>query len=160
MTYPRLDDPHNAQSFDANLMRLIREQRITRFEYMQPDGYRLDSQLGQLASHLAIPSAFVDTEHFLTSRNQAAEHFQGKKRYLIESFYRQMRRHHDILMNNGRPVGGKWNYDQSNRRRYDGKVPLPEICAFNNDVSDIVAMIHRCQVPTFGRIDPKRLICR
>ena len=76
----------------------------------------------------------------------------------MESFYRQMRRRHDILMDNGKPAGGKWNYDQSNRQRYDGAVPLPETCAFSNDVSDIVAMIDRCQVPTFGRIDPKRLI--
>jgi deoxyribodipyrimidine photolyase-related protein len=58
----------------------------------------------------------------------------------------------------GKPVGGKWNYDQSNRQRYDGAVTLPETCLFSNDVSDIVAMLDRCQVPTFGRIDPKRLI--
>ena len=37
-------------------------------------------------------------------------------------------------------------------------MPLPETCAFNNDVCDIVAMIDRCQVPTFGRIDPQRLL--
>ena len=156
--YLRLDDPKNEQSFDANLIRLIREKAITRFEYMQPDDYRLDVQLARLASRLSIPSAIVVTEHFLTSRSQVAEHFQGKKRYLMESFYREMRRRNDILMDNGKPVGGKWNYDQSNRQRYDGKVPLPEICAFANDVSDIVAMIYRCQVPTFGRVDPKRLI--
>jgi deoxyribodipyrimidine photolyase-related protein len=47
--YLRLDDPKNEQSFDANLIRLIREQNITRFEYMQPDDYRLDRQLAQLA---------------------------------------------------------------------------------------------------------------
>jgi deoxyribodipyrimidine photolyase-related protein len=111
-----------------------------------------------LASCLSNPSSVADTEHFLTSRGDVARHFQGKKRYLMESFYRQMRRRHDILVDNGKPVGGKWNYDQSNRRRYDGAVPVPEAKRFANDVSDIVAMIHRCQVPTFGRIDPQRLI--
>ena len=158
VVYLRLDDPKNEQTFDANLIRLIQEQSISRFEYMQPDDYRLDGQLARLASRLSIPSAIVDTEHFLTSRTQVAEYFQGKKRYLMESFYRQMRRRYDILMDNDKPIGGKWNYDQSNRQRYDGKVPLPEICTFTNDVSDIVAMIYRCQVPTFGRVDPKRLI--
>jgi deoxyribodipyrimidine photolyase-related protein len=156
--YLRLDDPHNEHSFDANVIRLIRKQAITRFEYMQPDDYRLDVQLARLASRLSVPSAVADTEHFLTTRDQVARHFRGKQRYLMESFYREMRRRYDILMDNGAPAGGKWNYDQSNRRRYDGKVPLPEIPAFDNDVSDIVAMIHRCRVPTFGRIDPKRLI--
>lgn len=156
--YLRLDDPKNEQSFDANLIRLIREQHIARFEYMQPDDYRLDGQLARLAAHLSIPSTVVDTEHFLTTRSDLTRHFQGKKRYLMESFYRQMRRRHDVLMDNGKPAGGKWNYDQSNRQRYDGAVPLPEVCAFSNDASDIVAMIDRCQVPTFGRIDPKQLI--
>jgi deoxyribodipyrimidine photolyase-related protein len=33
-----------------------------------------------------------------------------------------------------------------------------EPASSSNDVSDIVAMLDRCQVPTFGRIDPKRLI--
>ena len=158
VVYLRLDDPKNEQSFDANLNRLIREQRITRFEYMQPDDYRLDDQLAWLASRLSIPSSVEDAEHFLTARSDLAHHFRGKKRYLMESFYRQMRRRHDILMNDGKPVGGKWNYDQSNRQRYDGAVTLPETCLFSNDVSDIVAMLDRCQVRTFGRIDPQRLI--
>jgi len=158
VVYLRLDDPKNEQSFEANLIRLIREHRIARFEYMLPDDYRIDRQLTRLAAHLPISSAVTDTEHFLTSRGDVARHFQGKKRYLMESFYQQMRRRHDILMDGGKPVGGKWNYDQSNRRRYDGAVPLPEACVFSNDVSDIVAMLDRCQVPTFGRIDPKRLI--
>lgn len=158
VVYLRLDDPKNEQSFDANLIRLIREQNITRFEYMQPDDYRLERQLARLTSRLSIPSTAMDTEHFLTTRSEVARFFQDKKRYLMESFYRQMRRRHDILMEHGKPTGGKWNYDQSNRQRYDGAVPLPESCAFGNDVSDIVAMVHRCQVPTFGRIDPKRLI--
>ena len=158
VVYLRLDDPKNEQSFDANLNRLIREQRITRFEYMQPDDYRLDDQLAWLASRLSIPSSVEDAEHFLTARSDRAHHFRGKKRYLMESFYRQMRRRHDILMNDGKPVGGKWNYDQSNRQRYDGAVTLPETCLFSNDVSDIVAMLDRCQVRTFGRIDPQRLI--
>ncbi len=116
VVYLRLDDPKNDQSFDANLIRLLREQRITRFEYMQPDDYRLDDQLARLASRLSIPSAVVDTEHFLTARSDLVQHLKGKKRYLMESFYRQMRRRHDILMDNGKPAGGKWNYDQSNRQ--------------------------------------------
>jgi deoxyribodipyrimidine photolyase-related protein len=158
VVYLRLDDPKNEQSFDANLNRLIREHRITRFEYMQPDDYRLDDQLAWLASRLSIPSSVEDAEHFLTARSDLAHHFRGKKRYLMESFYRQIRRRHDILMDDGKPVGGKWNYDQSNRQRYDGAVTLPETCLFSNDVSDIVAMLDRCQVRTFGRIDPQRLI--
>ena len=158
VVYLRLDDPHNQQSFERNLVRLIDAQHADRFEYMQPDEYRLDIELADLASRLSVPTAVVDTEHFLTSRGDVARHFKGKKRYLMESFYRFMRKRYDILMDDGKPTGGKWNYDHSNRNRYDGVVPIPAATVFDNDVSNIVAMIHRCGVPTFGEIDPKKFI--
>ena len=75
-----------------------------------------------------------------------------------DTIYRLMRKRYDILMEDGRPAGGKWNYDHSNRRRYDSAVPLPEAAVFDNDVSDIVAMIDRCGVPTFGDIDARGFI--
>lgn len=158
VVYLRLDDPPNEQSFERNLIRLIKAHHVARFEYLQPDEYRLDIQLADIASRLTVPSAVVDTEHFLTSRSDVARHFKGKQRYLMESFYRYMRKRYDILMVDGKPAGGKWNYDHSNRKRYDGAVPLPAPTVFDNDVSDIVAMIDRCGVPTFGDIDPKKLI--
>ncbi|MBR9986716.1 MAG: cryptochrome/photolyase family protein [Desulfosarcina sp.] len=156
VVYLRLDDPHNEQSFERNLVRLIDAHHADRFEYMQPDEYRLDIELADFASRLSVPSAVVDTEHFLTSRSDVARHFRGKKRYLMESFYRFMRKRYDILMDDGKPTGGRWNYDHSNRNRYDGVVPIPAPTVFDNDVSDIVAMIDRCGVPTFGDIDPKQ----
>lgn len=105
VVYLRLDDPHNEQSFERNLIRLIEERHVDRFEYMQPDEYRLDIALAEFASHLNVPSAVVDAEHFLTSRSDLARHFEGKKRYLMESFYRFMRKRYDVLMDDGKPVG-------------------------------------------------------
>jgi deoxyribodipyrimidine photolyase-related protein len=39
-----------------------------------------------------------------------------KPPYLMETFYRAMRTKHGILMQNGKPVGGQWNFDEDNRR--------------------------------------------
>jgi deoxyribodipyrimidine photolyase-related protein len=55
-------------------------------------------------------------------------------------------------------VGGKWNYDQTNRNRYDGAVPIPPAKVFRNPVTDLVQMIQREGVRTFGEIDEKRFI--
>jgi deoxyribodipyrimidine photolyase-related protein len=41
---------------------------------------------------------------------------QGKKRLLMENFYREMRRRTGLLMeSDGKPIGGDWNYDVENR---------------------------------------------
>ena len=100
--YLRLDDPRNEQDFEANLRRLIQSEKATRFEYMLPDEYRLDRRLADLADRLPVSTAAVDSEHFLTLRHDLEDMFRGKKRYLMESFYRRMRRQHAILMEGDR----------------------------------------------------------
>ncbi|MCG6893593.1 MAG: cryptochrome/photolyase family protein [Desulfobacteraceae bacterium] len=156
--YLRLDDPDNEQCFEDNLRRWIQRDGITRLQYLLPDEYRLDRQLQEMGSRLPVPVSAEDTEHFLTRRSDVKRLFEGKKRYLMETFYRHMRKKHDILMEEGKPEGGKWNYDRSNRNRYDGTVPLPPPKVFANAVDDIVETIQKCGVKTFGDIEPERFV--
>ena len=158
VVYLRLDDPENDQRIEANLRNLIKKESFTRFEYLLPDEHRLDRQMKSIASRLSIPTEAFDTEHFLTARYDLRQLFEGKKRYLMESFYRQMRKKHGILLEDGKPVGGRWNYDRSNRNRYDGAVPLPPAKVHRNDVTEITEMIDRSGALTFGKIEPKRFI--
>jgi len=158
LNYIKLDDPDNAQSLTANLEKIIQQEKIERFEYQLPDEYRLDQQLRQFVSSLAIPSEAVDTEHFLTSRSAVAEFFEGKKQYLLESFYRMMRKKWNILLENGKPAGGAWNFDRENRRPYDGKVAVPEPLLFRNEVRDLRRLLVKQQVRTFGMIEDDILI--
>jgi deoxyribodipyrimidine photolyase-related protein len=156
--YLGLDHPENEQDIEQNLKKLIKREKFTRVEYLLPDEYRLDRQLEHMASRLPVPVAAAETEHFLTDRKEVKSFFKAKKRYLMESFYRQMRKKYDILLENGKPMGGKWNYDQRNRNRYDEAVPVPKAKVFNNDVSGIVDMIDQCGIKTFGNIEPKSFI--
>ena len=74
------------------------------------------------------------TEHFYTERNDLKDFFKGKKQYLMENFYRDMRKKHDILMAGNQPEGGKWNYDKSNRNKWKGEHKIPSYKYFKNDV--------------------------
>ena len=156
--YLRLDDPKNKQTIPANLQQLLAEKKFNRVEYLLPDEYRLDQQLENLAEELRVQVAAVDTEHFMTARQELKDFFAGKKRYLMESFYRAMRKRFDVLMDNGKPFGDQWNYDQKNRQAYDGRVAIPDALLFENDVSDIYKIIQKMEVRTFGDIEPAKLI--
>ncbi len=156
--YLRLNDRQNSQTIPANLRQLLKTEKFSRVEYLLPDEYRLDRQLQNLAKKLPVTVEAVDTEHFLTERRELKEFFAGKKRYLMESFYRSMRKRYDILMDGDKPVGGQWNYDRKNRQAYDGKVAIPKTLLFKNDVSDICRTIQKMKVKTFGEIEPAQLI--
>lgn len=54
---------------------------------------------------------------FVTSLQQFAEWAEGrgKRRLLMEDFYRDARRRTGVLMDGAEPAGGRWNYDEDNR---------------------------------------------
>lgn len=52
---------------------------------------------------------------------------RGRRRLLMEDFYRDARRRHDVLMDGAHPVGSRWNLDEENRQPppADGRSPAP-----------------------------------
>ena len=153
VAYVRLDDTDNRQSFEKNLVHLIEKHNMSRLEYQLPDEYRLDQVFQNIARTLPVSVSSCDTEHFLTHRHDVADFFKNKKQFLMESFYRSMRKKHEVLMDNGTPEGGKWNYDAANRQAYDATTPIPAPCLFENDVTEIRKMIQHHRVAWFGDMD-------
>jgi deoxyribodipyrimidine photolyase-related protein len=156
--YYMLNDPQNKQSLMENLEQLIRENDIAKFEYQLPDEYRLDQQLISFCDQLTIAHEVYDTEHFLSKRNDLQDFFQGKKTYLMESFYRDMRKRYDILMDGNEPITGKWNYDADNRKKMPTDHQPPPPLVMDRDVTEITDMLADAGVHTIGEVDPKHFI--
>ena len=153
--YLQLNDNRNVQSFSKNIEKLIEEHHFTHFEYLLPDEYRVDEILKKLCKNSSISCSVYDSEHFFSSRNELGDFFIAKKTYLMESFYRAMRKTHNVLMDDEKPYTGKWNYDAENRKKLpkNHKPILPFV--FNNDVSEIVEEINKTDIKTIGTIDSK-----
>ena len=156
--YLKLDDSENRQSLTTNISQLISQNKIGKFEYLLPDEWRLDIQLKEFCKKLNIESEAFNTEHFLTTRTELADFFKGKKNYLMESFYRKMRRKYDIMMDGDQPVTGKWNYDAENRKKIPKDHCPPEPLIFGKDVSEITELIEKQGVKTIGQIDSKNYL--
>lgn len=153
--YFKISNENNPQNLPQLIEQTISEHKIEKFDYLLPDEYRLDQQLQEICDSLSIPSEVFDNEHFYTSRDELKNHFKGKKQLLMESFYRMMRKKHNILMEKNQPEGGKWNFDQSNRKKWDGSPEIPEELSFNTDVTELLDEIKSAKVNTFGNIDSK-----
>ena len=156
--YLHLNDANNLQSFEKNIPFLIEKEAFTHFEYQFPDEYRLDEQLKQLCQSLSIITSVYDSEHFMSSRDELGDFFEGKKTFLMESFYHMMRKKHHILMEGDKPLTGKWNYDGENRKKLpkDHKPTSPLV--FQNDVTKIVSEIQKTDIKTIGSIDAENFV--
>ena len=153
--YFRINDPDNPQELPALIRKMIREEHIEKFEYQWPDEYRLDAQLRELCDTLEISSQAYDSEHFYTTRQELSAFFHGKKQLLMENFYRMMRKKHGVLMAGEHPLGGRWNYDIQNRKKWKGTPGVPPLHRFDHDVTGLVLEIRQAGIKTIGELDPE-----
>ncbi|PPK86085.1 deoxyribodipyrimidine photolyase-related protein [Neolewinella xylanilytica] len=125
------------------------------FAYQLPDEWRLDQELKAFSEKVGGVSC--DTEHFMSTRNDVADLFRDKQTYLMETFYREMRQRHRVLMDaNGEPVTGQWNHDHANRGSLPKEIVFPEPTVFARDATEIVSMIRSHDIPTMGRMADER----
>ena len=155
--YVTIDDPSNRQSIPDNLSALIHHYNTCAVEYQEPDEWRLDQALAAWATTQPRPVRVVDTEHFFTGRDTASRQFQGKKQWLMETFYRQQRRAHGVLMDaNGLPEGGRWNFDADNRQPWPGTPAAPLDTRPVHDHRELWQTIVAAGVRTMGNPQAER----
>lgn len=153
VSYVRLDAKDNSHDLEKMIKSYVEKHKFDQFEYQLPDEYRLDEQLKTIGKNLSIPCRGVDSEHFLTDRGYVKDFFQGKKTFVMESFYRQMRKDFDILMDGKEPLQGKWNFDHENRSALKDKRLLRKAKKHPKDISEILEMVQKAGVKTIGTID-------
>ncbi len=149
--YIKLDAVENKQNFTANLEQLKQQYQAKSIAYQYPDEYRLDRELQELETVLNIPVSVVESEHFLTTRSTLKNHFEGKKTYLMESFYRMIRRQTGYLMQGNEPLTGRWNYDAENRSGFKANVHPPPIPDTSYPIGDLLELIAQQGIQTIGK---------
>ena len=152
--YLTLDDLSNHQDLENNLNQVLKDYVATSFAYLEPDEYRLDLQLKNFCDSLSIPYEVEGTEHFMTTRTELTEFFEGKKQYILEFFYRYMRKKFNLLMRLDQPEGGQWNFDKNNRKKWKGTphIPAPYLPKAKNLLA-LKQMIELAGVKTIGSFD-------
>lgn len=150
--YFEIDADNNHQSLTTNLSWLLAHYQANRFEYQQPDEFRLDQQLKAFSATLTIDSQMVSSEHFYTERDTCANLFKGQKQWLMERFYRVMRtKHHVLMSDDNKPLGEQWNFDQENRKAWPGSPEQPIDARSTHDHEGLWKTIQVSGIKSFGQ---------
>ena len=111
-------DHCSAASFGDAVRGWINEHGITELRLMEPADRGFRSAIEAL--QLAIPLEWLPSNAFLWSRDDFAAWAGRNKQLRLEFFYREGRRRFGVLMEGegakATPLGGRWNFDQENRK--------------------------------------------
>ncbi|MGD8415329.1 MAG: cryptochrome/photolyase family protein, partial [Candidatus Latescibacterota bacterium] len=123
---------------------------------MEPASRELRVELEPLVASGDI--RMVANETWLTSR-QMFEESQDGPPWLMDRFYRHVRKTTGLLMQDGEPVGGKFSFDHENRDPWHGNPPAPEPPTFERDEikEEVCNMVERLFDQNPGRLNPDRL---
>ncbi|GHO48208.1 cryptochrome/photolyase family protein [Ktedonospora formicarum] len=121
-------------SFADGLKQHLKQRHSTHLYTMAASEYDARTiQEKHLESAIGVPTTLLPNSQFLVEQfNPHPE--TGSKHYIMENFYRQMRKHFNVLMDGpDEPAGGKWNYDAMNREPLPKKLDFPEKPSYKPD---------------------------
>ena len=133
VVYRTLDD--GVKSISEGLAEAVEDLAPDAVWLTEPGEWRLLHGIRTRAGQLDLECRIFDDSHFLCDHDTFDEWAEGRKNLVMEYFYREMRKRHDVLMDDGEPAGGQWNFDKDNRDAFgsEGPAGLPAARRFEPD---------------------------
>jgi deoxyribodipyrimidine photolyase-related protein len=114
----------------------------------------LEQDLDATAADAGLEVEWLETPGFLTTREQVREQLGGK-RPRMQHFYAWQRQRLDVLVDGDQPVGGRWSFDEENRKKLPKTVDVPDVTWPDRapEVDDAVAWVKQAFPDAPGDVD-------
>ncbi len=116
--YHALDDQKGTCRLEELLSKALKELSPAAVHVTKPGEWRIEHGLGKVCRKHDIPLQVFPDRHFISDPTDFAEYAKKRKVLRMEYFYREQRKKTGLLMDNGEPVGGVWNFDKENRGHF------------------------------------------
>jgi deoxyribodipyrimidine photolyase-related protein len=154
--YVQLDDDGNSGSFTGELKRAIGRHGADRILVTEPGEWRVRQDMETWAEETGLPVDILEDDRFLCPHEDFRGWAEGRKALRMEYFYREMRRKTGLLMEDGEPAGGKWNYDAENRKPAEASLFMPKPHRTETDpiTEEVLALVANRFADNFGDLEP------
>jgi len=152
--YHLFDPNSEIRSFGDLLDQAVAAHDIDEVLIAQPGEWRVLEHLQNWAGERGMKLTVLPDRRFVSELDDFNDWAAGKKQLRMEFFYRQVRQRTGLLMADGEPVGGVWNLDAENRKKWSGDPPAPRVKGFEpDDITQAVIDLVGAQLKGFGSIE-------
>ena len=122
----------------------LKADEISSVAMTDPHDFLLNKRVRNLCARLSIELEVLDTPMFLNTPSQNRDYRDGRKRWFMADFYKHQRRRLQVLMDGDDPAGGKWSFDEENRKKVPRNLlkEIPELLPATHDEIDLQARTH------------------
>jgi deoxyribodipyrimidine photolyase-related protein len=128
-------------SFQNKLQKKLSDIHLT-----EPHDFILEKRLRRYAEKTGIRLHFHPTPAFLSPPEFLVEHIARRKKPFMAAFYQAQRKRMNIMVDaDGNPTGGKWSFDEDNRKKLPKNhvPPFPPQSTHNAYVKEAIAYVEK-----------------
>ena len=109
------------------VIRSLKEQKTEEIQVVDPTDFLLKKRIIRESEKNDITIGWLSNPNFMTTKNELKERLRkGKSGYFMANFYKKQRQEINILMDGDEPTGGKWSFDEENRKKLPKDIKIPK----------------------------------
>ena len=122
---------------------------------LELDDYWLEQRLKKACNENEISLTISPSTGFLSPISWSLDFISNQNSYFLTPYYIAQRKRLSILMEKGKPIGGKWSFDSENRKKLgkDVIIPGPWKAPANEFIAEAKTYVESCFKDNPGCID-------
>ena len=139
-------DTEDQRSYEDRLERVVAELGCSELLHFEVEDKPMEERLVEFCERRSIERIELQSPMFCGTREDFRDFADSRSRMLMADFYKRQRQRSGILIDGeGGPEGGKWSFDESNRKKLPKDVQPPEIApaGHTDHVEDVIAIVER-----------------
>ncbi len=111
------------------LFSLMADVTTDQLTVMDPVNTKLKGFIEAAAKKYKVNIDWIESQGFINSHAENQTYRDARKRWFMADFYQQQRKKLNILMDDNKPLGGKWSFDAENRKKIPKalRADIPEL---------------------------------
>jgi len=146
VNYFKLEERKKDEEYSSFLIKFLNKQKISSINIFEIEDKPFEESLLLALVDSKILINTHDSPMFLLTKNEFKSLAKGNKTYRMASFYKEMRKKYNILIDEeGKPLGAKWSFDEDNRKKIPPGTEIPQLPKFNLSKyhSEIIKLIEK-----------------
>ena len=118
-------------SYEKKLENFIIKNKVKELISFEIEDKFFEKKILSLTKKVKISWKVINSPMFLNSRDDFKDYLSKTKKPFMANFYKTARIKIDILMDKGKPKGGKWSFDEENRKKLPKDIKIPAMSVAN-----------------------------
>ena len=144
LDYIHLTDLDADVTYEQKLARAMDEHGCDKLIAFEMEDRFFEKRIRRFADDRGVELTLLPSPMFLTPRDEFADYLDETNKPFMATFYQRQRKRMNLLLDaDGGPIGGRWSFDDENRRKLPGDVKIPDRPQMNasDHVCDVCRLV-------------------